>query len=260
MSEPATAPGHEPHDSEADEAARLNVVVLGSAPGAAGALWQAVFGVPAGPGAGRTVDGPAGVGGRVRRHDHMLGLVSVYDATSAQPLPGALDTVVELVAASAQQPLSEQLHLAWFVVSGPFTQDDADAVRRLAEVLPVLAVVPDASADLAGRPGQSEVRLARSIEALQLPLAPTNRVYLVNVRADPGRGVPVHGVQTFVRATFEVAPEATRQTVARARQQGRSHGTPGTVRAARAARWLWEQQYAPLPSALRSYWARFRPQ
>ena len=144
------------------------------------------------------------------------------------------------------------------MVSGPFTQDDADAVRRLAEVLPVLAVVPDASADLAGVLGSRRSGLpARSRPQ---PLAPTNRVYLVNVRADPGRGVPVHGVQTFVRATFEVAPEATRQTVARARQQGRSHGTPGTVQAARAARWLWEQQYAPLPSALRSYWARFRPQ
>ena len=96
--------------------------------------------------------------------------------------------------------------------------DDERRVRELARLLPVVVVVAGVPANMAGRPDPRAVRFARYVQSLQLPLASTGAVVLVNGRADAAVG-PVHGVAELLTATFNAAPEASRRALAAAQAQ-----------------------------------------
>lgn len=99
---------------------------------------------------------------------------------------------------------------------GTWPTDPADWVPELLHQLQLqsppalcLAGVP---ADYAGRPQQNAIRATRAFLATQPPLHPAHRVFLLNLRADPQRQWPVHGLDHLWEHIKNQAPQAVAQT------------------------------------------------
>lgn len=226
---------------------------------------EAAFGVPA-------VDPGRPVAPGIRSHVHPQGLVGFLEC-DCPGLTGVDDAVLRDAVGHVQQraggPLSQRVHVAWYLLSAV----DADvnevqlaSIRQLADVMPTLVVLTGVRADPAGRPTQADVRRGRYLESVLHPDLPEVQVRLVNARAGAvgGAVVPVVGVSELVAATFGAAPEASRRlratAEAMARQQ-RSATSGGLINTAV----LWQGTdrvqagAAILRTAMRQYWSRFRP-
>lgn len=168
-------------------------------------------------------------------HSHPDGILGVYDSRAfamdqeSQQVLSRLQAVVEQ---SRARPLPEQLHAAWYTVrwnDAGFTADQAEFVRRLAELVPTMFVITQVPANIAGQRHQDAVRLSRYVQAQLLPLSPENTVYLTNARADEFTASPVHGLQELLTATFASAPEAARRALAAAQLLDRERKRPASA-------------------------------
>ncbi len=106
---------------------------------------------------------------------------------------------------------SDQLHSAWFVLrwgTGDLTDAQMSLLADVAERLPVVLVVTQVPANLAGRRAREAVAFARRMDALMLPALGDRPVLLTNALALETSGVPVHGIAELRAATFAIDPEA----------------------------------------------------
>jgi hypothetical protein len=245
-----------------DDLGRFNLLVVGRPASGVTTLVNAVFGAKFTP-----ADAARSSAEGIAYYRHPEGVLGVYRA-SPDPVAGgeadrSLHAISGLVADTRTRPLADRIHAAWFTVrwgDAPLNSDQADAVRSLAELLPVVVVVTAVPANLAGHPVQPAVQYARFIEAQLLPISPRNTVYLTNARIDPGHPSPLHGLAELAAATFQTAPEAARRAQAAARLAQRDTGgrsLPLTSLLLRAQN--WQQESKSLRTAARAYWARFRP-
>jgi hypothetical protein len=129
-----------------------------------------------------------------------------------------------------RQPLSEQIHLAWYCIRGMdrrFEEAEADFIRRLDGVgLPVIVVLTQVPmrrdlAALAGQPTAyyhpDTVLLAEQIMAKRLPIA-GGRPFMTYAKADEFSGQPAYGLRELLDATFRVAPDGVHGALSRRRK------------------------------------------
>ena len=193
-------------------------------------------------------------------HSHPDGILGVYDSRAfamdqeSQQVLSRLQAVVEQ---SRARPLPEQLPAAWYTVrwnDAGFTADQAEFVRRLAELVPTMFVITQVPANIVGQRHQDAVRLSRYVQAyheaqrrlagkegkdlvgraleqtvLRALVSPENTVYLTNARADEFTASPVHGLQELLTATFASAPEAARRALAAAQLLDRERKRPASA-------------------------------
>ena len=214
---------------EAAEVGRFNLAVFGRSGTGKTTLVTATFGQELTP-TPAAMPNPLGMD----QYIHPDGIVGVYDArvfTMDAAGELALARLQSVVSESRSKPLPEQLHAAWYTVrwnDRGFDNDQAEFVRRLAQVVPTVFVITQVPANIAGQRHQDAVRLSRYVQAQLLPLSPDNTVYLTNARADEFTGSPVHGLQELLTATFAAAPEAARRALAAAQLIDRERKRPAS--------------------------------
>ncbi len=150
---------------------------------------------------------------------HPDGILGIYDSRGfemGEAGEQVLASLQRIVDESRRKPLPEQIHAAWYTLRWSdrrFESGQAEFVRKLSDMVPVIFVLTQVPANLAGQKHQDAVRLARYVEAQMLPLSPDSTVYLTNALADEFTGSPVHGLQDLLTATFATAPEAARRAL-----------------------------------------------
>ena len=150
---------------------------------------------------------------------HPDGILGIYDSRGfemGEAGEKVLAGLNQIVNDSRRKPLPEQIHAAWYTLRWSdrrFEGQQAEFVRQLSELVPVIFVLTQVPANLAGQKHQDAVQLARYVEAQLLPLSPDSSVYLTNALADEFTGSPVHGLQELLTATFATAPEAARRAL-----------------------------------------------
>lgn len=139
---------------------------------------------------------------------HPDGILGIYDSRGfemGEAGEKVLAGLNQIVNDSRRKPLPEQIHAAWYTLRWSdrrFEGQQAEFVRQLSELVPVIFVLTQVPANLAGQKHQDAVQLARYVEAQLLPLSPDSSVYLTNALADEFTGSPVHGLQEALTATF----------------------------------------------------------
>ena len=255
-----------PHDDADAAFGRFNLVVLGVEQVGKSTLVEAVFGL-------RYEDRPATTAevwsGLFESIEHPDGFLVCYESrglkAGADPGPN-VEALLAAVRDTESSALNDQIHAVWWVTPAGFRPDPAQlaAIGSLAQALPVMLVMSQVPASLAGRPSQSAVQNARWIESLLLPLSPSNRVYLVNARAASDSATPVHGLVELRDATFACAPEAARRAQAaadmhrRIRRRSPESVTDALTDAVRTRLSQLEEESRPYLSVLRAGWERLR--
>lgn len=127
----------------------------------------------------------------------------------------------KLIQDRRRRPQSEQVHVAWYCVRASdrrFEETEAAFVRKLHQLgLPVVLVMTQVPMSPAGVYHPEAVEFAQEIDRLQLPVQ-DRRVYLTNARADDFSGLPVHGLQEVVDATFRCAPAGVEEALTAAQK------------------------------------------
>jgi uncharacterized protein (DUF697 family) len=205
-------------DGQSAAIGRFNLAVFGKTGVGKSTLINAVFGEEV----ART-----GIGEPVTRGSHLyvdkIGHLGIVDTQGLEVGRDNKEILSELDKAMKQMrrlPLADQLHVAWFCVRGMdrrFEEAEADFVRRLDEIGLQVVVVLTQVPMREGRYHPDAVELARSVEAMGLPIA-GGRPFLVFARPDPFAGQPAHGLQELLDATFRVAPEGVHEALVAAQQ------------------------------------------
>jgi len=204
----------EKHQQAIADLGRFNLAVFGKTGTGKSTLINAIFGAQV---AATGTGAPVTAGLDYYRHPD--GILGIYDSRGFEMGEAGEAVLAELsriVADSRGKPMDEQIHAAWYTLRWSdrrFEQQQALFVTRLAELMPVIMVLTQVPANLAGQRHQEAVQLARYIESLMLPLSPTNAVLYTNARADEFTGSPVHGLDDLLNATFATAPEAAQRAL-----------------------------------------------
>ncbi|WP_111719135.1 GTPase family protein [Homoserinimonas sp. OAct 916] len=192
---------------EANRIGRFNLAIFGKTGVGKSTLINAVFGEDV---------APTGIGEPVTREEHLYlhraGFLGVFDTRGIE-IGKDTDTLIgelgEYVNSKRENPLSEQIHVAWYCVRATdrrFEDTEAEFIRRLHELgLPVIVVltqVPSRGGEYHG----DAVALADHIIRLNLPIA-GGRPIFVMATGDDFTGQVQHGLKDLVDATFRVAPE-----------------------------------------------------
>jgi len=206
------------YEEQAAKIGRFNLAVFGKTGVGKSTLINAVFGedvAPTGIGEPVTMDGHLYV--------HRSGFLGLYD-TRGLEIGNDTDTLIgeidKLVKANRKQPVSEQIHAAWYCIRSTdrrFEDTEAEFVRRLDAIgLPVVAVLTQVpSRD--GAHHADAVALADHIASLGLPIA-GGRPVLVMAESDDFTGQVEHGLKDLLDATFRVVPNAVQAAVAAAQR------------------------------------------
>ncbi|MBN8882129.1 MAG: DUF697 domain-containing protein [Salana multivorans] len=190
------------------EIGRFNLAIFGKTGVGKSTLLNAIFGEDvAATGIGEPVTkGSRLYLDRVGGHLGILDTQGLEVGKDTKELITELDTVLKQ---TRKQPLSEQLHVAWYCVRGMdrrFEDSEADFIRRLAALgLPVVMVFTQVPM----RDGQyhpDALALADQVLARGLPIV-DNRVFFTFAQPDPFTGQGTHGLHDLLDATFRVVPQ-----------------------------------------------------
>lgn len=192
---------------QAEEIGRFNLAIFGKTGVGKSTLINAIFGADV---------APTGIGEPVTMENHLYlhdgGFLGVLDTRGLEIGQDSDALIAELgayLAAMRKQPLSDQIHIAWYCVRATdrrFEDTEADFIRRLSKLgLPVVAVLTQVpSRD--GVTHTDAVALSDHIAELALPIV-GGRPILVMAAGDDFTGQVAHGLRELVEATFRVAPE-----------------------------------------------------
>ena len=204
----------EKHRQAIADLGRFNLAVFGKTGTGKSTLVNAIFGADvAATGTGAPVTEGLDY---YSQTDSVLGLYDSRGFEIGEAGDKVLAELRHIVEDSRTKPMAEQIHAAWYTLRWSdrrFERQQVEFVRQLSDMMPVILVLTQVPANLAGQKHQDAVQLARYIESLMLPLSPDNRVLLTNARADEFTGSPVHGLQELLEATFATAPEAARRAL-----------------------------------------------
>lgn len=199
----------EKHREAVAELGRFNLAVFGKTGVGKSTLINAIFGsevAKTGTGA------PVTTG--LDYFEHPGGILGVYDSQgfeTGQAGDRVLKSMTKIVEDSRTQPLSKQIHAAWYAVRWSdrrFEKGQEDFVRRLASLVPVIMVMTQVPSDPQGNLHHEAVEFGDYIVGLDLPLSPANAVVYTNAKEDPFLHTPVLGLQELLDATFATAPDA----------------------------------------------------
>ena len=197
------------------ELGRYNLAVFGKTGTGKSTLINAIFGMRiAATGNGKPV-----TTGLVY-YEHPDGILGVYDSQGFETGEAGdvvLERLEQIVTESRSKPINEQIHAAWYTLRWSdrrFESAQDQFVRRLADLgIPVIFVLTQVPMNAKGEYHADALELARYVEAQNLPLSPTNHVYLTNALVDDFHGTPVHGLEQLLDAAFETAPAAVQNAL-----------------------------------------------
>lgn len=186
---------------------RFNLGVFGKTGVGKSTLINAIFGEEV---AATGIGAPVTKGSKI--YIDRIGHLGIVDTAGLEVGKDDREILSELDKAMKQmrrQPLSDQIHLAWYCVRGMdrrFEEAEADFIRRLDKLgLPVILVLTQVPM----RDGQyhpDAIALAEHIRSLGLPIV-AGRPYLTLAKDDPFTGARAHGLLEVLDASFRVAPE-----------------------------------------------------
>jgi uncharacterized protein (DUF697 family) len=194
-------------DKQSAAIGRFNLAIFGKTGVGKSTLINAIFGEEV----ART-----GIGEPVTHGSHLyldkVGHLGVIDTAGLEIGKDNKEILAELsraLIAMRQQPLSEQIHVAWFCIRGMdrrFEDSEADFIGRLDELgLPVIVVLTQVPMR-DGHFHPDAIQLAEQIMARRLPIA-GGRPFLTYAMADEFAGQQAYGLKDLLDATFRVAPE-----------------------------------------------------
>ncbi|MFJ6428343.1 GTPase family protein [Microbacterium maritypicum] len=203
---------------QADEIGRFNLAIFGKTGVGKSTLINAIFGEEV---------APTGVGEPVTMDEHLyihrsgfLGLLDTRGLEIGKDTDELISELGEYLKKMRRQPLSEQIHVAWYCVRATdrrFEDTEAEFIRRLHDLgLPVVAVLTQ----VPSRNGEyhtDALTLADHIAGLDLPIV-GGRPILVMSTADEFTGQVQHGLTELVDATFRAAPEGVEAAFAAAQK------------------------------------------
>ncbi|QDE33522.1 DUF697 domain-containing protein [Microbacterium foliorum] len=203
---------------QADEIGRFNLAIFGKTGVGKSTLINAIFGEEV---------APTGVGDPVTMDEHLyihrsgfLGLLDTRGLEIGKDTDELIKELSEYLKRMRQQPLREQIHVAWYCVRSTdrrFEDTEAEFIRRLHALdLPVVAVLTQVQSR-AGEYHTDALALADHIAALDLPIV-GGRPILVMSTADDFTGQVQHGLTNLVDATFRAAPEGVEAAFAAAQK------------------------------------------
>ncbi|MGV1036907.1 MAG: YcjF family protein [Candidatus Nanopelagicales bacterium] len=204
----------EKHAEAVRELGRFNLAVFGKTGAGKSTLINAVFGQQV---AATGTGAPVTTG--LEYYEHPGGILGLYDSQgfeTGHAGDAVLQGLEQIVNDSRAQPIERQIHAAWYLVRWSdrrFESAQAEFVRRLSELVPVVFVLSQVPMAADGRVHQDAIALARYIESYQLPISPWNSVVLTNALPDDFLKTVVFGLDTLLDATFATAPEATRRAL-----------------------------------------------
>ncbi|WP_207916480.1 GTPase domain-containing protein [Micromonospora sp. KC723] len=202
------------YEEQLREIGRFNLAVFGDTGVGKSTLINSVFGVElakAGRGDSQTV--------RLQRHSRTPDdPLTIYDNAGFDTGDGSIDDLVRridtVVTGLRQGPPQDWIHVVWYVhnaLTNRFTSHHAALLRAVHDMgLPVMLVLTHVPR-LGDEVSPAVVELADRIAALDLPLAPDGRIFLVNSVEMPqlgGATIPRHGLDDLLRATIELVPDA----------------------------------------------------
>lgn len=194
-------------DRQSADIGRFNLAIFGKTGVGKSTLVNAIFGEEV---------AHTGIGEPVTRGSHLyvdkighLGIVDTQGLEVGKDNKEILSELDKAMKLMRKQPLSEQIHLAWYCLRGMdrrFEEAEAGFIRRLDEIgLPVIVVltqVPMRDAQV----HPDAIELAQQISAKRLPIA-GGRPYLTFARRDEFSDQAAYGLQDVLDATFRLAPE-----------------------------------------------------
>lgn len=205
-------------EKQATELGRVNIAVFGKTGVGKSTLVNAIFGQPL---------AVTGIGAPVTMGSHLyldqrgsLGIIDTRGLELGTDDDQIIKELSKAVKTSRNQPVSDQIHLAWYCIRGMdrrFEESEERFIRKLDELgLPVLLLLtqvpmrddhyhPDA------------VELAHQIQARRLPIV-GGRPFMTYAMRDHFTGQPSHGLIDVLNASFHLAPDAVRSALVAAQQ------------------------------------------
>lgn len=206
------------YQEQADKIGRFNLAVFGKTGVGKSTLINAVFGEDV---------APTGVGEPVTMGNHLYvhraGFFGLLD-TRGLEIGVDTETIIDELGAYVKQmrhePLSEQIHVAWYCVRASdrrFEDTEAEFIRQLHELgLPVIVVLTQVPTRSGEHHAQS-VELADHIAGLDLPIEGGRPIYVM-ADADEFMGQVQHGLQDLLDATFLAAPQGVESALGAAQK------------------------------------------
>jgi len=195
------------------EIGRFNLAIFGKTGVGKSTLINAIFGKDV---AATGIGAPVTLGSHL--YLHADGHFGVLDTRGLEI--GADDSVIlgeleEYVGQMRKAPLAEQVHVVWYCVRASdrrFEDTEEAFIRALdrlgLQVLLVITQVPMRD----GQVHPDTLELVRTIELRDLPLR-GEPVHLTNAKADDFAGLPPHGLQSLLDATFRAAPAGVQEAL-----------------------------------------------
>ncbi len=206
------------YDEQAREIGRFNLAIFGKTGVGKSTLVNAIFGTDvAATGIGEPVTQGSHLYLHAGGHFGVLDTRGLEIGTDDATIIGELDDYVRLM---RRAPLAEQVHVAWYCVRASdrrFEDTEAAFIRELdrlgLRVLLVLTQVPMRD----GRYHPDTLALAEAIRERELPLH-GEPIFLTNAKADEFAGLPAHGLQDLLDATFRAAPQGVQAALVAAQK------------------------------------------
>lgn len=190
---------------------RVNIALFGRTGAGKSTLINTVFGDQvAKTGIGRPVTEG------MNYYEHPKGILGLYDSEGFElgaSSRALIEKLTEIVETSRRSKIDDQIHAVWYCVRADdrrFEDSQADFVRALAKMgLPVMIVFTQVEYGRDNTPKADARKLREYVLSLDLPLRPSNEVFLTNAceETDSRDPTPVHGVKQLLDATFRVVPE-----------------------------------------------------
>lgn len=216
------------YDKQSAAIGRFNLAIFGKTGVGKSTLINAIFGEDV---AQTGIGEPVTKGSRiyVDKIGH-LGIVDTQGLEVGKDNKEILSELDKAMKIMRRQPLSEQIHVAWYCIRGMdrrFEEAEASFIRRLDEIgLPVIVVltqVPmrrDPATESGLREGHyhpDAVVLAEQIMAKRLPIA-GGHPFMTYAKADDFAGQAAYGLTEVLDATFRIAPDGVEGALIAAQQ------------------------------------------
>jgi uncharacterized protein (DUF697 family)/GTPase Era involved in 16S rRNA processing len=223
------------YEEKGREIGRFNLAIFGKTGVGKSTLVNAIFGADV---------AETGIGAPVTQGSHLYlhaqGHFGVLDTRGLEI--GTDDSTIlkelqEYVRELRRAPLSEQVHVAWYCIRAGdrrFEDTEEAFIRGLDElglqVLVVLTQVPMRG----GQYHPDALELVKVINDRNLPLH-GEPIFLTNAQADDFAGLPAHGLQELLDATFRAAPQAVQGALTAAQKIDLKRKRADAEKAIRAA-------------------------
>ena len=197
------------YQAQADKIGRFNLALFGKTGVGKSTLNNAVFGDDV---------APTGIGEPVTQDKHLylhrtgfFGLLDTRGLEIGEDTDQIIKELVEYIERMRQQPLSEQIHVAWYCVGGTNARLEAteeEFIRRLDEHLPVIVVLTK----VPSRTHPLVTGLSDHIAGLGLPIEHGRPVLTMDTYIASPADV-AQGLSELLDATFRQAPEGVQSAL-----------------------------------------------